>query len=201
MPKKKTIVFAKDRPIYDRQPDEPEKLWFAFKTYRDLTEERAHRAVATIYRKKYKVRSKVETLITYLSKHSVIWRWKERANEWDRMIDTRLRNRKMRAREEMEARHLELAYEASATAMIGLRAIKKAAEKAKAEGKEHLTVASVLDLAKFGVTTERTAKGEPSKIEEQRHKVDVDDKRKALQKLAENPELLDSFIATMDEDE
>lgn len=190
LPRKPPIDFADDRPVYDRQPDEPDKQWFAFRTYRDLPAARAYRPVAEAYQKKYGGKGKIENLVNYLTKQSVHWRWRDRCAEWDRTIDTRIRNRKLRAIEEMEARHLELAQEASSTAMIGLRAIKKLAEEAEGKGEVSLAVDSVLKLASFGIGTERVVQGEPATIEEKRHTVDVDDKRKAMQQLAKNPELL-----------
>jgi hypothetical protein len=198
--KKKPTDFAEDRPIYDRQPDEPDRAWFAFRTYRDMTGGRAHKPVADAYRKEYNLKGNTKTTVEYMSRLARQWRWRERCAEWDRTIDERIRNRKLAAMADMEARHLELAHEASSTALLGLKQIKKMAEDAVEAGQPSLSVTSVLELAKFGIGAERTVQDKPTVIEEQRHTVDVNDKRKAMQRLAQNPDLMQQIEKELDDD-
>jgi hypothetical protein len=192
VPKKKPIEFASDRPAYDRQPGEPDKQWFAFTVYRDLVD-RALKPVAQVYQKRFKGKGQIKGVVEFLSRQSVIWRWRDRCAEWDRTLDERRRNRKLRAVTEMEERHLDLARKAGQAANAGLNAIVAAAKEAERNGVEHLSVKEVLGLATFGIGTERVIQGQPATIEEQRHTISTDDKRAALQKLASDPALADAI--------
>lgn len=190
---KKKEEFAKNRRIYDRQPTEPDSKWIAFVLYRDQDNaQRTLSAAARQYSEKHGGKFG-KGMTNWFSRCCVRWRWRERCVEWDRVLDVRLREQRIKALENMQDRHMRISQSMQALGGMGLRALKKRLDEAELAGSEVISVKEILGLLDSGMKGERLNMGEPDSILENRHSVDLEKKRKVLQEIIKNPELVDGL--------
>jgi len=188
---------ATDRPIYDRQPKEPDKAWGVFVIYRDMGPERSIRKAESKYKETHGGKGDVN----YCEKLSVRWRWRERVEAWDGDLDRRLRAQRIRALEDMQRRHIEQGKSLQA---LGASGAKQLYEELKRKANDPdgylLTAKEIVALIEAGTKLERLNLGEPDSISEQRHVIDDDEKRAAIRKLARDPDALKAIEQALDDD-
>lgn len=189
-PKKETL--DPDRPLFDRQPGEPDKAWQAFVFYRNMELKRSLAGAARLYQKEQGgVGGK--SLENRFGEWSGKWHWRKRVEEWDRVLDKRLREQRIYAMKNMQERHLKISQSLQALGGMGLQALQKRLKKAEDDGEETVSTKDLIALLETGMKAERLNLGEPDSIAENRHVIDVEKERRTLQELLKNPELVDAI--------
>ncbi len=189
---KKSLVT--DRPLYDRQPGEPDKAWGVFVVYRDMGPERSIRKAESKYKEIHGGKGDVN----YCEKLSVRWRWRERIEAWDRDLDRRLRSQRIRSLEEMRTRHIEIGKSLQSLGVLGAKQIQDEIKRAAANNEDVvLSAKDLVSLIEAGTKIERLNRGEPESIQESRHSVDVGERRKILQRIARDPDLVERLQAAI----
>lgn len=196
----KKLELSADRPPYERQPGEPDKAWNAFVLYRDLEGKRTLVEASKLYKQKYKVKGG-KPLEQQFGQFSSKYLWRKRVEEWDRILDRRLREQRIHARAEMQRRHIELARSLQGIGALGARQLYAELKNRVAGGAIVLTAKELVALMDSGTKLERLNLGEPDSIQENRHVFDVEKERRTLQKLVENPDLMDALDEALGDDE
>lgn len=149
---RKPRELQRGRPLYDQQPDETEKAFQAFQTFRDLGVERTVSATA---RKLGKSRSIVKTWAGR-------WQWKKRVRAWDAKVDEQLRDEQLEAIREMRTRHIKIAKTMQGLGMNELGKHIKASRDNPDSSRVTATAAAA--LAEQGLRIERLNLGEPESV-------------------------------------
>ncbi len=189
----KKVTFVEGRPIFERQPDETDKAWQAFIFYRDLGLTRTMYKAAAQYREFYGIKSKPISTERTLSSFSRKWGWRERVVEWERELDKQRQLAAIKAVQKMNSRHINLATSIQALAATELNKWIKKAQKEANKNETLLTVPDFLKAVEAGVKLERASRGEPEAIIEERHHLEVGEKRKGLIGMLKNPDDLDKL--------
>ena len=199
-PKAKPFNFAPDRKPFERQPGETGKAWKAFLIYRDLGVDRTLRRTAEIYHERNGLQSKTETVERNLQEWSRKQGWRVRVEEYDRELDKARQREAFRQVRIMRNRHISLAQSVQELAAVELKKwLKRATD---AEDISVVAVVDILKAMKTGVEVERAARGEPTEIHENRHKITTEEKRDGMKALLGDPnalEQLDSLIEQVNE--
>ncbi len=197
----KKIELATDRPIYERQTGEPDKSWSAFVYYRNMEGKRTLAGSARLYQKEHGVKGG-KTLEDRFGKLSSRNRWRERVEEWDRILDKRLREQRISVRAEMQRRHIELGKSLQGVGALGAKQLYNELKARVVGGAILLSATEIAALVDKGTKMERLNLGEPDAIQETRHVFDVDKERDVLQALVKHPDLVDAISeALRDEDD
>jgi hypothetical protein len=151
--------------LWEQQPGEADKAFAAFVVYRDLGSRRSLDAVCRqLYRGTQTVRKRDAT--GRVQQWSATFRWVARARAWDEEKDRRGREAEIDAVRQMHRRHAEEATEFQRKALERLRQIPL----------EELDAPDVIRFYVEAVRVERTARGEPETVSEQRQKSDAHDR-------------------------
>lgn len=138
-----------------------------------------------------KPESTMRTLQTWSTKNA----WIFRVEEYERELDKARQREAIRQVRLMRNRHISLAQEVQELATVEL---KKWLKKATDNDQAHVVaVVDILKAMKTGVEVERAARGEPTEIHENRHKVTTEEKRDGMKALLGDSnalEQLDSLI-------
>jgi len=188
----KKFELAEDIPLFDRQPGEPDKAWQAFVFYRNLEGKRSQSAASVLYQKTYGGKGG-KSLRDWYAKLSTRYQWRKRVEAWDRVLDRRVREQRIYAREEMQRRHIELAKSMQGIGALGARQLYNELKNRVAGGAMILKPSEIAALMDSGTKLERLNMGEPDTIQEKHHVFDVEKERATLQRLVENPELVDAI--------
>ena len=157
---------------WDRQTWEIDSAWNGFVIYRDMgPQERSVSKVA-------KAIGKHQNNVYPWSKNN---RWVERAALYDRYVDQRAREAKLKAFEEATERHVKIGM---VFQQVAARELTKINQRSAAATIEVLTPEQILRYAEQGIRTERLARGEPESITQEKHELSVADKRKQLAAVA-----------------
>ncbi|NIQ91035.1 MAG: hypothetical protein GWM98_04800 [Nitrospinaceae bacterium] len=197
-PRAADFVPAPDREAFERQPGETNRAWRAFQFYRDLGFERSIRKAAGQYRGVYGGKGAPESVERILEGWSAKYGWKVRGEEWDRFLDKQNRKKAIKENEEMRKRHAQIGKSLQELGALGL---KKHLDEARA-GKGNLNPAELVRVFDQGVKLERTSRGEPEAIIEERHRLSSDETRDALRPLLDDPEanrLIDELLKRTNE--
>jgi hypothetical protein len=97
----------------------------------------------------------------------------------------------------MRKRHIQLSKSLQALGANELRKWLKKSEK-KLQNDEALTVRELLKTIKDGIGLERTTRGEPETILEERKQISVDEERKALRVLLGDSDALEAVDSVLD---
>lgn len=177
---------------WERQIEETDSAWAGFVVYRDLGP--AERSAA----KAAKNSGKNHRLFEEWCQK---WDWVARCHAFDAFMDRKKREADIAAIEEMRKRHIDFSMALQGTSALALNkimALEKAPlrdhkgkivvdEKGKPVlGPLTLKPSEVRDLAELGVKLERLNRGEPDSIQQQKHELTVDDRRRSLQSAAKN---------------
>lgn len=147
---------------YEQIKGERAKAFEAFKVYRDLGPSRTLSDVAMILGKEP----------PYVGQLSKRWQWVQRARAWDVAEDRRANEARLKAREEMEQRHIELAC---GMQVLALEAIQRLADKAQKDAADGvLNPDTVVKFVKAATELERLSRGSPSEITETTVKEEID---------------------------
>jgi len=184
----KPFVGAPDRRLFERQPDEPQKAWQAFLLYREIGWDRTIQKAADLYRERNGLKGKSRTAARNLEDWAAKWGWTVRAAEWDRELDKHRRALALKEIEKMHERHANLGKMLQSLGAIELKKFLKDAEKKVAAGT--ISIADVYKAIETGAKLERSSRGEPESIVEERHKLNADEERSALRGLLTDPESL-----------
>ncbi len=141
-------------PPWERQPGEPARAFAAFAVYRDCG---GRRSLAEACRRFYGDGGSTAK-VRCLERWSATWRWVERAGAWDAELDRQSRRKLVEAVEAMHQRHAQEAVEFQTKALDRLRKLSV----------DDLTPAQVLAFFIEAVKVERTARGEPEAVIEQK---------------------------------
>jgi hypothetical protein len=140
---------------WERQPGETSKQWLAFVTYRDLGPVRTLAEVCRLlYPGQRRTRRPIGRVVTWSSKNA----WVERARAWDAEQDRINREAQSKARREMTERHLQQ--------LLGLQT--KAVQRLLGMRPDELRPNEVLEFMDRSMKLERTIRGEPAEIREER---------------------------------
>lgn len=126
---------------WERQDDEHDKAWLAFRTFREN-------------RDKFKTAEQTGIPIHTVRNYATLYRWSDRVKAWDRYVDKETQQAEIRAVAEMRVRHVQVSQTIQDTALTLLARLAES-EDAKITPKQ---AAEMLDL---GVKMERIARGEP----------------------------------------
>lgn len=167
---------------WERQPDESEPAWEAFKAYREMGRERSQVRVA----------AQVGKNVNLISRWSKRWSWIRRAYEYELLLDRRAREETMREIGAMARRHAQQSQLFQATLTLPATALMQrvqrdpgfverlldGCEDVDASGRRVLNTSRTLDvmetIRKFAeafpkvAQIERLARGEPTDISEGR---------------------------------
>lgn len=191
LPKRK-IVKAQAAPEHpwDRQVEETDAAWAGFVGYRDLGP--AERSLV-------KAARNVGKHPRVFEEWSQKWDWVARCHAFDAFMDRRKREADLAEIEAMRRRHIQMAMSLQGAAALALNKIVAAEHEPLRDEKGKILVdekgkpllgpltlkpSEVRDLAELGVKLERLNRGEPDSIQEQRHELTVEDRRKSLQDAA-----------------
>lgn len=143
---------AKEKEImpWERQEDETPKQFEAFRTYRDLGDERSLKKVSDMLKKS----------VQLLGRWSSMNNWKERCAQWDNEQDRIARQEQLKDIKKMRKRHADVASAMIATAVKGLKQIQEHMEDIKPQD-----VARLVDVAS---KLERISRGDVGDVVEQR---------------------------------
>src|SRR6516165_3951384 len=140
---------------WERRPSETNKQWLAFVTYRDLGPARTLAEVSRIlYPGRRRTRRPIGRVVAWSSQNN----WVERARAWDAEQDRINREAQSKARLEMTERHLQQ--------LVGLQT--KAVQRLLAMRPDELRPNEVLEFMDRSMKLERTIRGEPAEIREER---------------------------------
>lgn len=139
-----------DRLLYDRQPEETDKAWFAFVAYRGLGPERSLGKVVDKLGKEPKYLSQIE-------KWSALWSWRERAAEWDREVDKQSRRAQLAAAVRVSN---EMAAVAESMWKLAARDLVKWHQKLEAASDVLLSPSDLQKLVDTGMKLHRLSIGE-----------------------------------------
>ena len=140
---------------WERRPSETNKQWLAFVTYRDLGPARTLGEVSRIlYPGRRRTRRPIGRVVAWSSQNN----WVERARAWDAEQDRINREAQSKARLEMTERHLQQ--------LVGLQT--KAVQRLLAMRPDELRPGEVLEYLERAMKLERTIRGEPAEIREER---------------------------------
>jgi len=173
---KSVPIFADDRPIWERQPDETDKAWHAFLLYRELPgRERTYEEVT---RRLQKRPGYGKVLAEWAAKHG----WRQRVNEYERH---QLQEQQRIKLEEYARTQREMMLVATSMWKLAAKDLMrwhKKIDKAK-EDEPVLSPSDARALADAGMKLQQVLAGEPDSIQQQRHEFTVDEERKALRGL------------------
>lgn len=184
-PATRTIVFAEDRPIYERQPNESDKAWAAFLAYRECGSERTlPKAVERL--------NKHPRYIGVVNEWSQKFAWRRRIEEYERSIDVDARLKRV---DEAAVVHKEMISVAVAMWKLAAKDLMRWHKKID-KHKEDAPALNPRDLhllADAGMKLHRLFMGEPDSIVENRHELSVDEERKTLRALLMDKEALSAI--------
>lgn len=182
---------ARDRLEYERQPRETDRAWQAFLFYRDFGIERTMEKVVDAYRQTFGAEGKRSSTLRILKRYSGQWGWRRRVDAWDRELDRHRRKMAFHEIEKMRDRHVKLSQSMQS---LGATELRKWLEKCqqKVKDKEVIKLREVIQLIEAGVKLERTTRGEPESIVEERQQLSVDDERKAMRVLLGDTQALEA---------
>jgi hypothetical protein len=169
--KKKPAAIPVPEFAWDRQPDESDPAWAAFNEYRSMG---GMRSLA-------KVGQKLGKSTTLLERWSVRHSWPARSREWDIEAEKRSRDAEVNALKEMRKRQIDLAM--GGQALIGIEITKHLAAARANPNTPTLSIDQCHRLGDWVTKLERQNRGEPDTIQELRHDVSVDERRKQLRQL------------------
>ena len=147
---------------YEQIKGESAKAFEQFKIYRDLGPARTLTDVATVLGK----------APAYVGQLSQRWQWVQRARAWDVAEDRAANKARMKAREDMERRHVELACGMQTLALETLQRIAERAEKDRDDGV--LSPDALVKFVKVATDLERLSRGSPSEITETTVREEID---------------------------
>lgn len=153
---------------WDRQPDETDKAWRAFVTYRDM-DNRTLEKVAPI----------VGTQPAAVEKLSARWGWRSRCDAWDRERDRMERDARAQAQRDaiksMTERHTAIASSMQRLATVELGRVMNRLgvnqEKPNLAQAPQLSIDQIKTLIDYAIKLERLNRGEPGEINENRQEV------------------------------
>ncbi len=184
----KKFIGAPDRQLFEKQPKEPEKAWTAFVIYREMGWRRTIHKAAAVYRTEAGLSSSDASINRACERWAARWGWTARAEEWDREIDKHRRKAAFKEVEKMHKRHSDLGKSLQALGAMELKKYLKELQKKEKSG--NLTVNDVLRAIEAGVKLERSSRGEPDSIIEERHQFTEDEERAATRHLLGDEEAL-----------
>lgn len=186
------LILAPDREAWERQPNETDKEFGHFKTYRDWLplHDRSFAAVAR------KVKSSPATI----SNTAARCLWADRATAYDAYKDKQEREEAEKTRLEavrkMQENHLALAQNMQ---LLAATELKKIMDRAKQHAKRTiLTPQQVTKLIDAGTKLERLTRGEPTDNvanEVSINETSKQDRQRMLQKIAASKEAMEAAMA------
>jgi hypothetical protein len=144
-------------PLWERQPEEPNRWYARFERYRLAGPGRSLLGTVTAERAERGVQRSTSVPQAW-AKNAKKWQWRDRAEAWDEHERGLARAAHTEEVQEMNRRHIQ---EAKALQS-------KAFQKLKSLDIEKLSPADVLRYFVEAAKLERTAQGEPERIDEQR---------------------------------
>jgi hypothetical protein len=136
--------------LWDKQDGETTPAWQAFRTYRDMGEERSF----------HKVAEKLSKSDTLMKRWASRWKWVVRVSAWDEHVDKRRQEATITKQEEMARRHVQIGQ-----GMQGIAAAKLVEYQKRIQSGQTLDDIGPRDavaLADAGVKLERLVQGEPT---------------------------------------
>lgn len=130
------------QPIWEKQPNESFTVFAQFQLYRDAGPNRTQRMVA----------AEVDRSEDQISENAIRWRWRERAEAWDKNLDAIKTKAVEDAARTMATRQAKLGMILQDKAVAALEVLKI--------DEDTVTVKDVVQLADAGVKIERLARGE-----------------------------------------
>jgi hypothetical protein len=195
-PRKKKIPFSLDpnRKAFERQPGESDKAWQAFVLYRDMGFQRSAKVVAGQYKEATRSKATLDSTYATLMKWSAEYLWVSRCFEWDNYLDAKRRRAKVFEIEEMKRRHLKLATSLQGLGAIELQKWLTKVQTSKDSDTVELTTGDIRALIDLGIRIERLNRDEPESVNKIEKEVSVEDKRAALQKQLEDPNIWEELM-------
>ncbi|HEV3255418.1 MAG TPA: hypothetical protein VG013_00935 [Gemmataceae bacterium] len=144
---------------WERQPGEPDKGYALFSVYRSLGPLRSIVAAC----KQFYPDGASSGKVRVAERWSSAWKWPQRATAWDAELDRLAMITQAEERKAMAARHAKQAVSVQEKALADLEAVDP----------KTLSPADRIKWFTAAVQVERTARGEPSTITEERHKGEI----------------------------
>lgn len=193
----KDIKLAEWLEPWEKQPQETDQAFAAFKEYRDLGLERTIPKAVQALGKKPNYLSTCEAW-------SQRWGWRLRVDAWDKHVDQKERTAALTEAAKKAKQKLGFAEAMWMTAMRGLSMWNEYFQEFNEKQKERksnnddlavppISPGEVQRLAEAGIKLALLLEGKPTEIGEQRHQVTVDDRRKEIQKIINDKRVRDAM--------
>jgi len=185
--------FANDREIYERQPNEKDTHWKGFVIYRDLGLERTINKASLIWDPEgetHGIKNPTSKVSYQMYKWASRWNWRDRVVEWDRELDKIKRRKVIEEVEKMRMRHIQLSTSIQA---VVEQELKKWLKTAQENPDVQTTLGAIVNALDSATKLERTSRGEPETIQEQRQLLSIHDQRQSMRNILMDEEALDAI--------
>lgn len=194
MATRKTFMLDDERPLWERQYGETDSAWEWFVKYRDFGEGRNLAKVQRKYGAK-------ESYNVQLQKWKTKYRWSERCMEFDREVDKRRQEERLKS---VAKTTREMAAVAESMWKLAAKDLVKWHKKLQnaPDNQPALSPADLRSLVDTGMKLHRLNLNEPESVQEHRHELQTGDKRGVLRDILTKSErdALDELIDSLHDD-
>jgi len=188
------IALSKERKPYEQQPEESSKAFYAFSLFRDLGVGRRVTDMAGEYNAKFRNKASLSSSVDNLSRWSTRYRWVERSNAWDSLLDSKLRQAQVTEIQKMRRRHLDIG---KAMQALAAKALRRCDQLTNSDPNAKINVKDFVSLFKEGIIIERQCMNEPDSRTETTITIDPENEREFLRDTLKNPALVDAVGAAL----